>query len=671
MGRKQIFTAHDLVTMVDEMKREGLVGSYVQNCFDSGFQGIVIKLSAKIDGVEGRKKLILRMESAQRMHLIDEFTAIRQTPTGFCAKIRKHLRDRRVIDMEMVNGDRVIDFTFGSREEGGFHLILELYASGNIILTDHTYKIMMLLHRHNYENSKVTMGQIYPKEEATIDPARYEVTDDDLSSWLSERVKEVEKTTKVRQLLTSSDSPVSVFGPVMIDHALATLGSKNMKVRKGDSVPDLTGFIRIVKAIHTTPGTDPMIILNDDGSFDTFVPELYRHLQEKNYQKFPSFNAAVTAYFKEVDEERKKKSKGEKVVKEKPKERKIDQQLTQLTAKRDKAYDLIELMTCNMDVIERFLKGYSLGVVDLPLKVLDIDGEKKLVYVEIEGERVELDTKLSSHANLDRLYTTGKTLKYKQQRTEEVKQKLDKQEQKTAKKDSGVDTTGLADKPRQYWFQKYNWFYTSEGLMVVSGKTAQQNEELVKKYMEDHDIYIHSDVAGSGSGVIKCPEKQVPGPKSLEEAACFIICHTKAWLSGAPDKAWWVYPRQVSKTTQAGEYVGMGSFIIRDRKNYLPLPKLELGFTLLYKNKENQALSPESTADLEFAIPMVAPYGSIKSRLRCKITPGTLKAGKAVKKISEGIRRGMRPLEREALKRIPNDEMNKVMVTKVKIQLPR
>ena len=36
---------------------------------------------------------------------------------------------------------------------------------------------------------------------------------------------------------------------------------------------------------------------------------------------------------------------------------------------------------------------------------------------------------------------------------------------------------------KPHWFEKFNWFITSENLLVISGRDAQQNEILVKRYL--------------------------------------------------------------------------------------------------------------------------------------------------------------------------------------------
>ncbi len=36
---------------------------------------------------------------------------------------------------------------------------------------------------------------------------------------------------------------------------------------------------------------------------------------------------------------------------------------------------------------------------------------------------------------------------------------------------------------KPYWFERFNWFLSSENYLVISGRDAQQNEILVKRYL--------------------------------------------------------------------------------------------------------------------------------------------------------------------------------------------
>jgi predicted ribosome quality control (RQC) complex YloA/Tae2 family protein len=79
-------------------------------------------------------------------------------PSSFTLKIRKHIRTRRVEKIEQL----VVDFTFGEGDKA-YHIIVEFYAKGNLILTDHEYKIIVLLRAHKKSDEAICqVGETYP-----------------------------------------------------------------------------------------------------------------------------------------------------------------------------------------------------------------------------------------------------------------------------------------------------------------------------------------------------------------------------------------------------------------------------------------------------------------------------------------------------------------------------
>ncbi len=95
---------------------------------------------------------------------------------------------------------------------------------------------------------------------------------------------------------------------------------------------------------------------------------------------------------------------------------------------------------------------------------------------------------------------------------------------------------------------------------------------------------MHSDYGGAASTVIKQHTKSLPIPRnSLDEAAVFTVCRSKAWETKIISGAWWVYHDQVSKSAPTGEYLPTGSFMIRGKRNYINPNRMEMGLTLLYK----------------------------------------------------------------------------------------
>lgn len=53
------------------------------------------------------------------------------------------------------------------------------------------------------------------------------------------------------------------------------------------------------------------------------------------------------------------------------------------------------------------------------------------------------------------------------------------------------------------WFEKFNWFVSSENYLVLAGRDGQQNEMLVRRYLKAGDIYVHADIHGASSVIVK------------------------------------------------------------------------------------------------------------------------------------------------------------------------
>ena len=75
-----------------------------------------------------------------------------------------------------------------------------------------------------------------------------------------------------------------------------------------------------------------------------------------------------------------------------------------------------------------------------------------------------------------------------------------------------------------YWkdYEKYKWFYTSSGKLVIGGKSAEQNESLVKDIMRIKKNYIvmHTKEPGSPFAIILDDIKNV-SENDLDETAIF------------------------------------------------------------------------------------------------------------------------------------------------------
>uniref|UniRef100_A0A3B3QMV0 NFACT RNA-binding domain-containing protein n=1 Tax=Paramormyrops kingsleyae TaxID=1676925 RepID=A0A3B3QMV0_9TELE len=120
---------------------------------------------------------------------------------------------------------------------------------------------------------------------------------------------------------------------------------------------------------------------------------------------------------------------------------------------------------------------------------------------------VDVDLSLSAYANAKKYYDHKRNAAKKEQKTVEAAEKAFKSaEKKTKQTLKEVQTVVTIQKARKvYWFEKFLWFISSENYLIIAGRDQQQNEMIVKRYLKTGDIYVHADLHGATSCVIKNP----------------------------------------------------------------------------------------------------------------------------------------------------------------------
>lgn len=206
---------------------------------------------------------------------------------------------------------------------------------------------------------------------------------------------------------------------------------------------------------------------------------------------------------------------------------------------------------------------------------------------------VDINLGISPFSNAREYYEERKMAVVKEQKTMlQSETALKNAEQKIAaelKKGLKQEKPVLRPIRKQLWFEKFTWLISSDGYLVLGGKDAQQNEILYRRYLKKGDVYVHADLHGAPSVIIKnspsTPDAPIP-PSTLSQAGSLAVCASSAWDSKAGMGAWWVNADQVSKSAPTGEFLSTGSFMVRGKKNFLPPAQLLLGLGLMFKISE-------------------------------------------------------------------------------------
>ncbi|BBM96816.1 nuclear export mediator factor NEMF [Marchantia polymorpha subsp. ruderalis] len=692
-------TTADVAAEVRCLRR--LIGMRCANIYDLSPKTYVIKF-AKSSGVaesgESERALVL-LESGVRLHTTEFSRDKSSTPSGFTLKLRKHLRTRRLEDVRQLGIDRVVDFQFGLGE-GAFHIILELYSQGNLLLTDSHHNVITLLRTHRDDEKGLLMmaHHQYPinscrlfertKKEAisTLLKEQTRLKADEAVEEQQAASKEVHtgsvnedaKKTKWKPEGKGSKSasqevsgngkkgaglPTLKFllveglgyGPSLSEHIILSAGLQpGLKMNSsilsrdefealaaaikrfedwleavvsGDIVPE--GYIYMQKVGMGKAKSAASDVKEEfDRVYDEFSPLDLKQMKDRESMKLATFDAAMDEYYSKVEGQRadqQRRTQEESALTKLDKIR-ADQTNRVKALKRevDQSVHMAELIEYNLDDVDaailavrtalasgmdwkdlgRMIKEekkagnpvagviHSLQLETNQITLLlsnnldDMDEEEKTRPVD----KVEVDLSLSAHANARRWFEMKKKHATKQEKTLAAHEKAFKAaEKKTQQQLAQAKTVAAITHIRKmHWFEKFNWFISSENYLVISGRDAQQNELVVKRYMKKGDLYVHADLHGASSTVIKNndPTRPIP-PFTINQAGSFTVCRSQAWDSKIVTSAWWVHPHQVSKTAPTGEYLTVGSFMVRGKKNFLAPNPLVMGYGLLFRLDES------------------------------------------------------------------------------------
>lgn len=195
--------------------------------------------------------------------------------------------------------------------------------------------------------------------------------------------------------------------------------------------------------------------------------------------------------------------------------------------------------------------------------------------------KLELDISKSANENAQAQFRQGKDARRKKDNLdgeiEKTRREIEK-ERNRLKFASKEEKEELKKKIRileqREWYQKFHSFFTSEMLLVIGGRDAQQNDLLFSKHLESNDLFFHADVHGASAVILK--NGRGKNEQSLKETAQFAACYSSAWKAGLHvANIYYVDKEHVEKYSH-GEYVPKGGFMIRGEKKWFKNMELKL-----------------------------------------------------------------------------------------------
>ena len=353
-----------------------------------------------------------------------------------------------------------------------------------------------------------------------------------------------------------------------------------------------------------TPSLMPTQNPHSDKILLEFQPHLLLQHQTQQYLTFPTFAAAVDEFFSHLSSQRlaQRADAAEATARDRLSKIRLDQRRRAegLALERERWKHSAHLVEIHAEDVDK-----ALGVISAALESgMDWNALEQLVLMEKENENpiallinkleldkdtvilalpdidewdkesddpklhnVSLSIKESAHGNAREMFARYRASKDKEEKTAEASSMALEAAEAKAKKQLAEaqrkkELVRVIPVRKPMWFEKFAWFITSDNYLVVAGKDAQQNEQLVKRYLRPGDAYLHAEVHGAATCILRAKRKRLTDGKTqviplsdraLNEAGTFTICRSSAWSSKMVTSAYWVESHQVSKTAPTGE----------------------------------------------------------------------------------------------------------------------
>ena len=604
------FSNFDVFAIVKELDTILTNGS-ISNIYE--VQDLLI---LKINTNFGKKNLIIKKDS--RINLTEYDYPIPDFPNQYIRGLRKLLKNRRILSVTQYKFDRIIIIELTNREEGPWKFVIELFNKGNFLLLDQNNTLIVAKKYRKFKDRS-----ILPKKEYNFPKSN----EKDFLTFNKEDFKTLFENSE-NEIVREISRKLKISG--LYSEELCFRANVNKK-ELGNNLND-DDFTKLYESLKRIRNEmlfgliEAYIVFNDQEHEIAVLPFEIEIFKDYRRIKFSSFNEAVDNFYSKIDYESIKSPKDKKIKEMIKNQQKIliNQQdyLKELKLKKKKYYELGDFLYENFHKFEKLIsvildarkKGYYWEEINdklIKAKNEKLDGAEffnkavpstNQLLIKIKNEDVYLDLRKSLGENTNLIYSKGKKAEKKIKGTiSAIKKTEDKISNLKLEKESlekGIDF--LVKKPRKKWYEKFRWFNSSDGFLIIGGRDAASNEIIFKKYLDPYDLIFHTNFPGSPLAVIKNPEnKEIPST-TIEETAEFVASFSRAWKEnwGVVD-TFYILPNQITRSPPSGEFLQKGSFIISGKKNFIKNVKTELTIGLIFvelkmgANNQNQGYFPK------------------------------------------------------------------------------
>lgn len=531
-------------------------------------------------------------------------------------RLRNDLLRARIAEVRQIDNERIVQVTFsGFNQE--FILIGEFFGDGNIILCNKELKILSLLHSIDVRHRKLGVGLTYvppPSSGLNI----FKMTRKDLEEAKST------STAAVRWIGRTLGLPSKYTEEIM---RVSGVDSQ----RLGNTLSDeeiekiYQSTTEIIEKI--TSGNHDAYVVRDGKGSDVY-PIPLGDFSQKSASKVASFMEGLDSLFSENLLEQGKTSQTDTV----------SQKITELEHKLEEQNKAISLVKQRAESISKAARtlasSTSIGITSvedsrIPTVLQDhasLIKENGISMINVNGDKIKISLQSSIQAIASVLFNESKRQLRAIETIETEKTKTEKNLAMFRKQASiAQDSIVFTIQKKKEWYERYRWFFTSDGLLAIGGRDASSNSSVIRKHLGKNDKVFHAEIVGSPFFILKDGEDAT---SSITEVAQATVCFSRAWREGLYGlNSYWVRPDQIKMAAPTGQFLAKGAFPIEGTRNFVQVSNLQLAVGL-YQKDDNYTImcGPPSTVKAKclFYV-IIEPTGIDMTELAKKIRVEFLK----------------------------------------------
>ncbi len=521
-------------------------------------------------------------------------------PNRLLKRLRSDLLRLKLKKIEQIGAERIAYFTFeGFGKE--FILVGEFFGDGNILLCNNEMKILALQHSIEVRHRKLSVGLEYAQPpESGLDI--FNIKESDLNEL---------KTT---DLVSAKWLGRNLGLPKKYVEAVFEIANVNPKKIGNLLTDDEIGIIlETVKKIvsDVTSGNHEAVIVRNE-RIEVLPVKLGK--LEGEVTPASSFIEGLDTVFTENIIE------NGKLVQSSGSDKKIKQLEIQIS-EQQKAIETVKEKSKNItSVANSLFEMISNGIIsienDSAQKILaahnaKLINEKGISLIVIQDEKIKVNTKSALQSIASVLFNEAKKQSGAIGSIQSIKEKTEKKLEKfLSKTESEKDLIVVSEIRKKSWYERYRWFFTTDGILAIGGRDAASNSAIVRKHLVKNDRVFHGDIFGSPFFILK--EGENAPDSSMNEVAHATVCFSRAWREGLYGvSAFWVNPEQVKKSAPSGEFLPKGSFTIEGQRNFIKSETLRLAVGIMPQD-EDYVLTcgpPEPIKKNSICYAIIEPHG--------------------------------------------------------------